>query len=273
MNLLVPEQLQSKYLRQNGLIVPETYKKKKFPIGIDLFCGAGGMSLGMMQAGVQVIAACDSDVSAAITYTVNLGEHPMQFVFIEPEDEERIEKQLRKEMGYDDKTKNVRSAFVTGSGYIRNHDEVPGCQVFFLGDIRKLTGAQILGAIGMQRGEVDIVCGGPPCQGFSRAGKKNVMDPRNSLVFEFVRLVLEIYPKTMIMENVPDIASMVTPYGVNVIDAICQVLEDGGFGLQDVLKKTLMTSAELHPGMVMRRDKNREKPEQEQTKEEQLRLI
>ena len=48
---------------------------------------------------------------------------------------------------------------------------------------------------------------------YSRAGKQNVMDPRNSLVFGFARLVFDINPKTMMFENVPDIVNMVTPDG------------------------------------------------------------
>jgi DNA (cytosine-5)-methyltransferase 1 len=274
MNLLVPDHLQTAYAMANGLLMPQDMaakKNKRFPIGIDLFCGCGGFSLGMMQAGVHVIAACDNDVSAAISYTYNLGEYPMRFVFIEPEDEARMEKQLRKEMGFDSKTGSIKKAFITGNGYRRTNDEPPGCKVFFLGDIRKLTGKQILAAIGMQRGEVDIVCGGPPCQGFSRAGRKNVMDPRNSLVFDFIRLVLDIFPKTMVMENVADIVNMLTPSGLPVIDAICRALEDGSFGTENMLKNTLLATAGVQPGGVMRGKKN--ECNNDVPKQEQLKLI
>lgn len=56
-------------------------------------------------------------------------------------------------------------------------------------------------------GEVDLIAGGPPCQGFSHIGKRQLDDPRNSLVFEYVRIIKDIQPKYFIFENVPGIAS------------------------------------------------------------------
>ncbi|MBU6429933.1 MAG: DNA cytosine methyltransferase, partial [Cyanobacteria bacterium REEB65] len=89
----------------------------------------------------------------------------------------------------------------------------------------------------------DLVAGGPPCQGFSTAGQRNVMDPRNSLVFEFARIIIEIQPKTMVFENVPGLVSMTTPEGIPVLDALCRVFEDGGFGAYEALRNSLLTSS------------------------------
>jgi DNA (cytosine-5)-methyltransferase 1 len=50
--------------------------------------------------------------------------------------------------------------------------------------------------------EIDVVFGGPPCQGFSLIGKRCLDDPRNSLVFHFIRLVLELQPQVFVLENV-----------------------------------------------------------------------
>ena len=50
--------------------------------------------------------------------------------------------------------------------------------------------------------KIDAVFGGPPCQGFSRAGKRNENDPRNQLFKEYIRVVGEICPKYVVMENV-----------------------------------------------------------------------
>jgi DNA (cytosine-5)-methyltransferase 1 len=50
--------------------------------------------------------------------------------------------------------------------------------------------------------EIDVVFGGPPCQGFSMIGKRLVDDPRNHLIFQFLRIVLELNPKFFVMENV-----------------------------------------------------------------------
>lgn len=56
-------------------------------------------------------------------------------------------------------------------------------------------------------GEIDLIAGGPPCQGFSHMGKRQLDDPRNSLVFEYLRIIKEIKPKYFLFENVPGIAS------------------------------------------------------------------
>ncbi|MGB5596293.1 MAG: DNA cytosine methyltransferase [Crocosphaera sp.] len=53
---------------------------------------------------------------------------------------------------------------------------------------------------------IDVVFGGPPCQGFSLMGKRSLEDDRNSLVKHFIRLVLELQPKYFVMENVPGMA-------------------------------------------------------------------
>lgn len=55
--------------------------------------------------------------------------------------------------------------------------------------------------------DIDLIAGGPPCQGFSHIGKRQLDDPRNSLVFEYVRIIKEVKPKYFIFENVPGIAS------------------------------------------------------------------
>jgi len=57
------------------------------------------------------------------------------------------------------------------------------------------------------RGKVDVIVGGPPCQGFSTIGKRLVKDPRNELVFEFIRFVETIQPKVFLMENVRGLLS------------------------------------------------------------------
>ena len=74
-------------------------------------------------------------------------------------------------------------------------------------DICNLSSEELLNAI-QHRGfdsDIDLIAGGPPCQGFSHMGKRQLEDPRNKLVFEYVRIVLEIRPKYFIFENVPGI--------------------------------------------------------------------
>jgi DNA (cytosine-5)-methyltransferase 1 len=253
-----------------GIYVPtDARPAKRHPVCVDLFCGCGGISLGFMQAGFQVIAGMDYDAWSALTYMVNLGSYPINIHYIEPGDKERLNKVCERQVERNKKGNIVKMA-TSGSGWIRSQNEVmrrlgkpetPPVEHFFFGDVRKISGKEILDAIGMKPGEVDCVAGGPPCQGFSTAGKREVMDPRNSLVFEFARLVLEIRPKTFMMENVPGMLQMVTPEGIPVIDALCRVLDDGGFGAYDALKKSLLMTSGVGAAMRSSKGQRSEKPE------------
>lgn len=258
------DSMQSEYHHHHsGLWLP--YKRR--PIAIDLFCGCGGFSLGLLQAGWEVVAAVDWDEAAITTYMVNLGSYPVNIHFVEEADKERLNRFLEREMGFTGKKKGelTRRAYTSGSGWISAYPDVPPVKNVWVGDIRKIRGKDILDAIGMKPGEVDLVAGGPPCQGFSRIGKRDVMDPRNSLVFDFARLVLEIQPKAMCMENVPGILSMVTPEGIPVVDAFCRILEDGGFGTFEALKKSLLMTSGA--GAALKGSKRGKQTQQEQVEE------
>ena len=91
--------------------------------------------------------------------------------------------------------------------YSLNH---PGVKLY-AEDIRKLDVATVLTDSGLQRGELDLLAGCPPCQGFSRLRTKNkgasVYDPRNDLVSDFLRFIKEMLPKSIMMENVPALAN------------------------------------------------------------------
>ena len=69
-------------------------------------------------------------------------------------------------------------------------------------DIKEVTGKEILDFCQIKQGELDVLDGSPPCQGFSTAGKRQVNDTRNDLFKEFVRLIIELQPKVFVMENV-----------------------------------------------------------------------
>ena len=76
------------------------------------------------------------------------------------------------------------------------------------GDICKISSIDILKKVNMQVGEPFLVCGGPPCQPFSTAGKRlGINDPRGSLFKEFVRMIDEIRPRFFVMENVKGLMS------------------------------------------------------------------
>lgn len=82
----------------------------------------------------------------------------------------------------------------------------PHCKVIEE-DITKVTGNMLLEAAEVEKGEVDVVIGGPPCQGFSLAGKRALDDVRNELLGDYARIVLEIMPKFFVMENVKGLLS------------------------------------------------------------------
>lgn len=87
--------------------------------------------------------------------------------------------------------------------YTLNH---PRVQVW-KDDISRVSAESILELTGLRKGELDLLGGCPPCQGFSRLrtrnGKRRVRDARNDLIYEFQRLVLGLWPRFVMLENVP----------------------------------------------------------------------
>ena len=75
-------------------------------------------------------------------------------------------------------------------------------------DINIVSGEQILSLCGMSADEVDVIIGGPPCQGFSVSGKRLIDDELNKLYKSFVRIVGELRRKVFVMENVPGLVRL-----------------------------------------------------------------
>ena len=119
------------------------------PIGIDLFAGAGGMSLGFEQAGFDIAAAVEIDPIHCATHEYNFPH-----------------------------TETICASVID------------------------LTGEEIRRRSKLGSQDVDVVFGGAPCQGFSLMGKRAFDDPRNHLVFHYVRIVKELNPKYCVFENV-----------------------------------------------------------------------
>lgn len=91
-----------------------------------------------------------------------------------------------------------------------NHEagRLPAELVVLERDISTLDPNEVLAAIGMSPGEVDVVVGGPPCQSFSTAGKRQAtQDPRGTLLWHYLRFIKCINPKFFIMENVRGLLS------------------------------------------------------------------
>lgn len=224
----------------SGLLVPEHINTRKYPIGFDFFAGAGGFSLGFIQAGFEMLGACEWAPEAAQTYMANLGNHPCQMIYTSAEHRKRFEGYFEKQ--YKQWLKNTKdnpmARFQTsGSAWIQSQREAghvyPGVSYFFAGDICQLDGQTMCKHMGIQVGELDVVIGGPPCQGFSRSNGRSreakAVDPRNILVFQYARMICELRPKTFVMEEVPEILKMRTAQGVPVIDQFLRILEDGNF--------------------------------------------
>lgn len=137
---------------------------------IDLFCGAGGCSEGLIQAGFHILFS--SDISDMVEKT-----------------------------------------------YVHRHEQlglIQGKNTWFeRADIRDLTGDIIhdrIASLEMFKGkkipDIDLMIGGPSCQGFSRAGRRDKNDPRNMLFGEYVRVINQIRPKYIVLENVEGFMDM-----------------------------------------------------------------
>lgn len=148
---------------------------------IDLFAGAGGMSLGFDNAEFENVLAVEYDKCFAETYSFNFPKH------------------------------NLKVA-----------------------DIKTISNDEIKKLIGNKK--IDVIIGGPPCQGFSIAGKigRNFIDDeRNQLFKEFVRFVEVVKPRIFVMENV---AALKTHNKGKTIEEIIKEFEKIGYTVKcDVL--------------------------------------
>jgi DNA (cytosine-5)-methyltransferase 1 len=110
--------------------------------------------------------------------------------------------------------------------YELNHPSVCVWQA----DVRNVSAQSILRMLKLRRGELDLLGGCPPCQGFSRLrtknGKRCVRDKRNDLIYEFQRLVLALRPKHVMLENVPRLIKD------QRLRNFTQSLEDAGYTLK-----------------------------------------
>ena len=130
-----------------------------FPVGkyLDLFCGAGGLSLGLDWAGFRCAGAIDHDEASLETFALNRTG-----------DAATIQSDLGAEEGYGDLLRTIK-------GQLRHQ-------------------------------HLDLLIGGPPCQGFSTAGNNLRNDPRNRLIWAFIRFVEDLAPWSVLIENVPALA-------------------------------------------------------------------
>lgn len=99
-------------------------------------------------------------------------------------------------------------------------------------DLATTSGKNLLKQLGIRTSSIDLLVGGPPCQGFSIQRIGGDHDARNSLVLEFARLVLEIRPRVFVMENVP---GLLGKRGVDLINEFVSRLKIGGYEVDSVV--------------------------------------
>ncbi len=104
-----------------------------------------------------------------------------------------------------------------------NHPEVG----MTCGSIQDLDTGKIRKSLSLEKGELDVLVGGPPCQGFSiNAPERFTEDPRNSLFKHYLRFVDEFAPKTFMFENVPGMLSL---GGGKIFDTIISQMQERGY--------------------------------------------
>lgn len=143
----------------------------------DLFCGGGGMSLGLIKAGLEDVVAVDFWEAAKLNYTsyepLSHSVFMQKNMFNQEERDEVVSKLLEK--------------------------------------------------------KIDVLAGGPPCQGFSTLGKREEEDCRNKLVDAYLEVALKVRPKIIIMENVPAIQSMKHESGLKYPEYAKKLLREHGY--------------------------------------------
>ncbi len=133
----------------------------------------------------------------------------------------------------------------------------PQCH-HFCGDIYDFQPQKWLEQVGSP--EIHLVVGGPPCQGFSVAGKRDPNDPRNRLFREFIRVVSEVKPWYVVMENIPGILTMQQG---NVKEAILEefksigypnisvaILESAAYGIPQIRARYLSPIDLIYPILI-----------------------
>ena len=143
-------------------------------IAVDLFCGAGGMSEGILQAGFHIVFSSDKSSEVALTYT---NRH----------------EQLGLIQGKNTHFEQMDIRELTGD-FIK--EKVSNLEIFKDSDRMN------------KKNPIDVIFGGPPCQGFSRSGKRDPKDPRNFLFREYLRVIDELKPRYVVMENVEGMVDM-----------------------------------------------------------------
>lgn len=143
---------------------------------IDLFAGCGGLSLGLQRAGWDILTAVELSPMAAETYFANL-------------------------VAVTEETDGEYAAHVAKS----REDQLRAG--LLVDDVQVLEDYIALIRDMLDGDELGLLAGGPPCQGFSLAGRRSADDPRNALVWNYLKIAELLRPQLVLMENVSAIQS------------------------------------------------------------------
>jgi len=162
---------------------------------IDLFAGAGGLSEGFIRQGFNPIAHIEMNAHACETLTTRVAYHYLKSKFQTQIYTAYLKGELRRESFLSNIPKNLLSSVINS-------------------EISDKTIPEIFERIHFQlnKKEVDVIIGGPPCQAYSIVGRardpKNMEDdPRNHLYKQYVKFLKEFHPKMFVFENVPGMLS------------------------------------------------------------------
>jgi DNA (cytosine-5)-methyltransferase 1 len=180
---------------------------KNYPTLISLFAGAGGLDIGLEQAGFSTLVVNELGAHACETLRQNKALSNLSM----DQFDEWFSLQIKQQRCYSkfsqDEVQELRRRLKNSSGkrsFLQKASVIEG-------DIRSITSHELLSAAKVRSGEITLVAGGPPCQPFSRAGKRETVESEDGRLFlEFVRVVLDTQPRWFMFENVKGLAQSKT---------------------------------------------------------------
>lgn len=167
---------------------------------VSLFTGAGGLDLGLEDAGFETVFANEIEPHACETLRQNKALRSATSAKFD----KWFQSKVLAQRCYKDASRAAVDGLRTRLA-ARREEQAAYLEhaVIDNRDVRRLRGEEILAATQTTRGGIDLIAGGPPCQPFSRAGKREMIDcDKGQLFLEFVRLVDEVRPRWFLFENV-----------------------------------------------------------------------